>query len=456
MEGAGERGGRQESRGRPSRNRPSPRIRRAREGRRHEAGPGAVGAAPQGSEGLSLYRQGTAEAGRRGRHRERQGEVRHRHPAGRHALRGRGPSSGPGRQGGQRRRRRSAQGAGRDEGRPDRAEPAARALQSSRRRRGAGAQYLGGDAGAPGVEDHVGRRTECQLRLDGLQGRSRGIRAQARQGRAQRRQFRHGLVRRREAPHGRVLRAAPRARDDGAAGRGCPHHQRQVRGLGMFPVAPGRARSGGQAARHVSRQCHRARHLAGWRLRAQVQAGLRHRGGGAVEGRRRQARQGDVDARRRSAQLLLPHGVGRASRGRRRRAGQAGGVAAPNRGAHDHLDLQRGGEERGAPRARHGRHQRAVRDSQHSHREPGGDRPHADRLVPVGLEHSPCVRGPVVRGRAGRGGGPRSEGFPAGGDRPRPPGQPGDAGRHLEPRRVARAVSGGHRASAARRGDGGP
>src|SRR6266850_4782597 len=76
-------------------------------------------------------------------------------------------------------------------------------------------------------------------------------------------------------------------------------------------------------------------------------------------------------------------------------------------------------------------------------------------MVPIGLEHSPCVRGPVVRGRAGRGGGPGPEGLPAGGDRPRPPDQPGGAGRHLEPRRVARAVSGGHRAPAARRGDGG-
>ena len=36
----------------------------------------------------------------------------------------------------------------------------------------------------------------------------------------------------------------------------------------------------------------------------------------------------------------------------------------------------------------HGRHQRAVRDSQRPHREPGGHRPHADRLVPLGLEHS--------------------------------------------------------------------
>src|SRR3989442_7659059 len=39
-----------------------------------------------------------------------------------------------------------------------------------------------------------------------------------------------------------------------------------------------------------------------------------------------------------------------------------------------HLHVQSCGDEQGAVRARHGRHQRAVRDSQHSHREPGGDR----------------------------------------------------------------------------------
>ena len=65
-------------------------------------------------------------------------------------------------------------------------------------------------------------------------------------------------------------------------------------------------------------------------------------------------------------------------------------------------------QERGAPRAGHGRHQRAVRHSQHPHREPRGRRAHAHRLVPVGLEHPPRLRGAVVRGRAGRGGGPRS------------------------------------------------
>ncbi len=65
-----------------------------------------------------------------------------------------------------------------------------------------------------------------------------------------------------------------------------------------------------------------------WRLRTQIQAGLRHRGGRALQGDGRQARQGDVDARGRPAQFLLPHGVGRAPRGGRRWAGQASCLAA--------------------------------------------------------------------------------------------------------------------------------
>jgi CO/xanthine dehydrogenase Mo-binding subunit len=44
-----------------------------------------------------------------------------------------------------------------------------------------------------------------------------------------------------EAKNHEVLRPAPRARHDGAAGRDRAHHQRQVRGLGLLPVSPGGA-----------------------------------------------------------------------------------------------------------------------------------------------------------------------------------------------------------------------
>src|SRR5499425_1533938 len=116
----------------------------------------------------------------------------------------------------------------------------------------------------------------------------------------------------------------------------------------------------------------------------------------------------------------------------------------------DLLDVRRQRQERGGARARDGRHQRALRDPQRPHREPGGDCPHADRLVPVGLEHPPRVRDPVVRRRAGRGGRARSEGFPARRHRRASGRQSREAGRHLEPRRVTRAVPGGHRPPAPR------
>ena len=64
-------------------------------------------------------------------------------------------------------------------------------------------------------------------------------------------------------------------------------------------------------------------------------------------------------------------------------------------------------------------------------------------------EHSPCIRRAVIRRRAGRGGRARPKGLSARGDWPRARGQPADAGRYVEPRRVAGALSGGYRASAA-------
>src|SRR5260370_1974889 len=44
----------------------------------------------------------------------------------------------------------------------------------------------------------------------------------------------------------------------------------------------------------------------------------------------------------------------------------------------------------------------------------------------LGVEHPARVRGAVLRRRAGRGGGARSEGLSPGGHRAGPPGQPGD------------------------------
>ncbi len=85
--------------------------------------------------------------------------------------------------------------------------------------------------------------------------------------------------------------------------------------------------------------------------------------------------------------------------------------------ADDRVDLRRGRQAGGELGTRHGRHQRALRHSQHPDREPGSDRAYAHRLVPFGIEHSPRIRGAIVRRRAGRGGRARPERLSARGDR---------------------------------------
>ena len=80
-------------------------------------------------------------------------------------------------------------------------------------------QHVGGDAGPQGAQDRVGRRPE---RAATTRSRTRTTLEEAArkpgQGRSQRRRLRRGRGRCREAHRGRVLHAAPRARDDGAAG----------------------------------------------------------------------------------------------------------------------------------------------------------------------------------------------------------------------------------------------
>src|SRR5438128_488101 len=146
-------------------------------------------------------------------------------------------------------------------------------------------------------------------------------------------------------PRGRVLRPPPGSSHDGTARRDRTHRGRQVRGVGVLPVAAGSARCGRKAIGYVGGRRHRARHAARRWLRTQVNAGLRRRGSRALQGDGRKAGQGDLDTRGRPAPLLLPHGVGRAPGGCRRWAGQAGGLAASHRGADHHLHVQCRGEE---------------------------------------------------------------------------------------------------------------
>ena len=85
------------------------------------------------------------------------------------------------------------------------ATPGRAAVQSARRRCRDRAQHLGGDAGAQRAEDRVGRRPECELRLRCLPGDARRSRAQARPGRAQRRRLRRSGGRCRETHHRGIL-----------------------------------------------------------------------------------------------------------------------------------------------------------------------------------------------------------------------------------------------------------
>ena len=195
---------------------------------------------------------------------------------------------------------------------------------------------------------------------------------------------------------------------------------RQVRSLGLLPVAAGRARSGRQAARHAGRERHGARHAARRRIRAQVEARLRRSRrrvlSKAMDGKPVKVvwtREDDLhnDYFHTVSVEHLEAGVD--AKGKP--------VAWLHRTVAPTIvsTFDAGAEAGGALGARHGRHQRAVRHSEHPHREPGGDRAHAHRLVPLGVEHSACVRGAVVRRRARRGSGTRPEGLPARGDRAR-------------------------------------
>ena len=127
--------------------------------------------------------------------------------------------------------------------------------------------------------------------------------------------------------------------EHGAAGRGRRCQGRQGRDLGAG-AKPGRhARGRRQDARHPRGQCHRQRHAARRRLRAQVEMRLCAGGGAALEGARR-AGQGAVDARGRCPARLPPHGFGGADRGRPRQERQGDRVAAPQRRAEHRFDLR--------------------------------------------------------------------------------------------------------------------
>ena len=299
------------------------RLRVARQGRRraNPCPPGTRCGSRPGA--IPLHRQGRAQAGRRPRHRDRQGAVRHRHPARRHALRGGGASAGVRREGHELRRHRGAQGAGRGARGRDRGEP--RRLSSIRwaASPSSRANTWAAMQGRKALKIEWDDGPNAELRLGGFKATLED--AARKPGKVVRNDgdFTAAAAQRGEARRGAeyyVPHLAHATMEPPAATRA--HRARQVRGLGLLPVPPGHARPGRQAPRHAGRRRDRARHAARRRVRAQVQARLRRRGGGALQGDGRQAGQGHLDARRRPAPRLLPHRLGRAPGGGPRRAGQ--------------------------------------------------------------------------------------------------------------------------------------
>jgi isoquinoline 1-oxidoreductase beta subunit len=146
-----------------------------------------------------------------------------------------------------------------------------------------------------------------------------------------------------------------------------------LRGLGSVQNYRSRPHRPVEALQRADRQGHREQPAAGRRLRPQVQARLRQRGGDLLACHGRAAREAHLHARGRPAAQLLPHRVGGAAGSGPRRQRQGGGLAAPHRGADHRRDLRPGGQPRGAVRAGHGRRRHALRHPQFPGREPGAD-----------------------------------------------------------------------------------
>ena len=145
----------------------------------------------------------------------------------------------------------------------DRRHAAARGVPAARRRRRRRQGHLGGDQGPQGAEDRLGRRPARQLRLGGLSRRARGGRAEAAaRSCATRATSTPRMASAAKQGRGRLLRAAPRARDDGAAGGHRAHRQRRAARSGRRTQAPQAARDRvakrlGTADRRTSRSTSR-------------------------------------------------------------------------------------------------------------------------------------------------------------------------------------------------------
>ena len=141
-------------------------------------------------------------------------------------------------------------------------------------------------------------------------------------------------------------------------------------------------------------ECHRQRHPARRRLRAQVEVRLRHRSRPAFKGARR-PRKGAMDAGRRRSQRLPAHRLGGTHRGRPRQERQGDGLAPSQRRAEHRLDICRRHAASGPVRTRHGACRHALRDRQRPVRESGSRRAYPHRLVPRRVEHPARLCGAV-------------------------------------------------------------
>ena len=146
-----------------------------------------------------------------------------------------------------------------------------------------------------------------------------------------------------------------------------------------------------------------------------------------------------MDARGRHSPRFLPHGLGRADRGGHRQSRHGDCLASSQRGAQLHVELRGGREKRVGDRARAGICRRTVCDPEHTLRESGSSRAYADRLVPLGLEYSTCIRDPDDGCRNRARARPRSQGHAHRADRSRPRRRRREIGeRFLELRRTVR------------------
>ena len=316
-------------------------------------------------------------------------------------------------------------------------------------------EYLGGHPGpqearrSRGTPGPTRATTRSAYRAE-LERSARGSRARwsARRETSARR-----LAQRGQARRGRLLHAAPRARADGAAGGARASSRMAGCEVWACTQDPQAARDTiAEALKIPVEQVRGERHPARRRIRPEVEARFRRRGG-ATLARGRRAGQGDVDPRRRYPARVLPHRrcgapAGRARCRRARSTGWLHRSVLPSIGATfapDVLGAERlRGRAWGSPTSR-----TRSRDLRAESRP--GRSARCGSAGPVGDQHPHALRHRLVRRRAGARGRPRSQGLPAraAGTGPQidpaPKGSPASPGTTAHASRSIRSTPAGYR-----------